>query len=155
MSGYVGDERGMSFCSSSACFQAAGTVARTVADGRVELELEAPRGCRGCDGLCAWRRLPATRRATFATSLPLAAGDRVVLSLPGSALVAGALLAYGMPFFTLLAGALAGWAATASDAGAIGGAVSALAAAPWLSRALRRRAEQRMARQLTLTPGVR
>jgi len=145
----------MNFASSSACFRAAGRVVRTAANGRVELALEAPRGCRGCEGLCAWRRLPHTRCTTFATPLELAEGDRVVLSVPESALVLCALAVYGVPFAMLLAGALAGWAATATDVGGIGGAGAGLVAVPWLSRAVRRLAEQRLVRQLTLTPDAR
>lgn len=144
----------MSFASSSACFRTAGTVTCSAA-GRVEVELEAPAGCRGCEGFCAWRRLPATRRATFCSQPAFAEGDRVVVSLRGSALLTCALIAYGVPLVTLLGGALAGWTITATDVGGIGGAVAALAAVPWFAGGVRRRAEQHLLQQLTLTPGPR
>lgn len=119
------------------------------------MELDAPPRCRGCEGVCAWRRLPATRRTTLETTLALEVGDAVVVSLPERTLLTGVLLAYGLPLVALLAGALAGWAATASDLGAVCGAAAALLAVLLLTPGLRRRVEQRTLRQLTLAPGPR
>jgi positive regulator of sigma E activity len=145
----------MSSAPSSACLGTAGRVVRAAAGGRVEVELEAPQGCRGCEGICAWRRLPPTRRATFATPLALEVGDRVMVSLPASMLLMGAAIAYGVPLVLLLGGALAGWAVTATDLGGIGGAAAALVAVPLLTLRIRRRVEQRMLGRLTLTPAIR
>jgi sigma-E factor negative regulatory protein RseC len=87
---------------------------------------------------------------TFATTLPLAVGERVLVALPDSYLLLVSLLVYGLPLAGLLGGALLGLAAFGSDlgaaAGAAGGATSALLAAP----ALRSRFERGVLRRVQL-----
>jgi positive regulator of sigma E activity len=133
---------------------AAGVVTRVAADGSVEVELAAPAGCRACAGVCTWRQLPGTRRATFATDLRLAAGEPVVVALPERYVLLAALLVHGLPLAALLAGALAGYAVTGTDSGAGLGAVAGVALAVLGTPRLRRRVEDGTLRRLTLSRGT-
>jgi positive regulator of sigma E activity len=133
---------------------AAGVVTRVAADGSVEVELAAPAGCRGCEGVCMWRRLPSTQRAVFATPLRLAAGDLVVVALPERYVLLASLLVHGLPLAALLAGALAGFAATGADAGALVGGAAGIALGLLATPRLRRRLEGGTLRQLTVRRGA-
>ena len=125
---------------------------RADADG-IEVELSAPR-CDGCEGLCAWRRLPRAERVTFANRLTLDVGERVVVALPNRYLLLASLLVHGLPLAGLLGGALCGFAALGSDlgaaVGAAGGAMTAVLAAP----ALRSRLERGTLRRMQLRPAA-
>lgn len=100
--------------------------------------------------MCLWRRLPRTERITFASRLRVVVGERVVVTLPDRYLLLVSLLVHGLPLAGLLGGALIGIAALGSDlaaaAGAAGGAVSAVLAAP----ALRSRLELGTLRRVEL-----
>jgi positive regulator of sigma E activity len=124
------------------------TVTRVGADGRVEVEFGPPARCRGCEGACLWRRLPAPQRLSFDTPLALAVGEPVVVALPDRYLLLGALLVHGLPLAALLAGALAGVAIGGSDlsaaAGALAGVVAALLVAPRLRAGLERNTLRRV-----------
>jgi positive regulator of sigma E activity len=129
---------------------ASGVVCRAVSDGRVEVEFVAPRGCRGCEGVCLWRRLPAINRAELNTHLPLRAGDSVAVRLPHQYVLLGALFVHGLPLAAILCGALAGVAATGSDFGCFVGAVLGVALAALAAPRLRRRVERATLRALKL-----
>jgi positive regulator of sigma E activity len=128
--------------SPSGCASATGTVVGMSSDGLLEIEFLTPPRCRGCEGLCMWRRLPATQRATLASRVPLTVGQRVVVTLPEHSLLAGAVLVYGVPLGALLLGAVAGAAITGSEVVAAAGAVlsvlAVLLVAPWLRRGVER-----------------
>jgi positive regulator of sigma E activity len=129
---------------------ASGVVCRTAGDGRVEVEFVAPRGCRGCEGVCLWRRLPAIQRAELKTSLPLRSGDPVDVRLPHHYVLLGALFVHGLPLAALLVGGVAGVAATGSDLGCLAGVVIGLALAALAAPRLRRRVERATLRALTV-----
>ena len=120
---------------------ASGVVCRNADGGRVEIEFAAPLQCRGCEGICTWRRLPLVQRADFATTLPLQAGDHVDVSLPERYVLLGTLLVHGLPLAALLGGALAGVATTGTDAGCLAGAVTAIVLTAAATPRLRRRIE--------------
>jgi positive regulator of sigma E activity len=100
-----------------------------------------------------WRRLPLVNRADFATTLPLAVGDQVVISLPQRYVLLGALLVHGLPLAALLGGALVGVATTGSDLGCLLGAVTAVALTVAATPGLRRRIERMTLRQVVVRPG--
>ena len=133
----------------------AGRVTRVAADGCIEVEFAAPPRCRGCEGLCAWRRLPATQRVTFVTALEVTVGQPVVARLPERLLLLGVLLIHGLPLAALLGGAIVGVGMTGSDLGAALGAIAAVVALLLATPRLRRRMEQRVLQQLALRPGAR
>jgi positive regulator of sigma E activity len=120
---------------------ASGVVSRR-ANGRVEVEFATPAACRGCEGLCLWRRLPRVARAELATALPLRVGDPVVVALPQRFLLIGTLFVHGLPLVALLGGALLGVAATGSDLGCLAGAAAGLGFAAAATPRMRRRLEQ-------------
>jgi positive regulator of sigma E activity len=118
--------------------------------GRVELEFVDLPACRGCEGACMWRRLPATTRMRFATDLPLHVGDPVLVSLPERYLLIGAIVLHGLPMAALLLGALAGFMVTGSDLGSVGGAVGGVALAVIATPRLRRHVERAMMQHFIL-----
>lgn len=126
------------------------TVTRTSLAGRVEVEFCPPARCRGCEGACLWRRMPAAQRLTFDTSLALAVGTQVVVALPDRYLLLGSLLVHGLPLAALLAGALGGAAITGTDVGAAVGAVTGIAAALLLVPRLRARLERNTLRRVEI-----
>jgi positive regulator of sigma E activity len=136
------------------CMTATGTVTSVAASGRVEVEFAAPVGCRGCEGVCLWRRSPAIQRAIFDTPLPFAVGEPVVVTLPERYILLGALLVHGLPLAAILVGALAGVALTGSDFGALAGAVLAVAMALLAAPRLRRRLERTTLQQVVLRAGT-
>lgn len=131
---------------------AAGVVTRAAADGCVEVELAAPAACSGCEGACLWRRLARTQRATLATPLGLAAGERVVVALPARYVLHASLVVHGLPLAALLAGALAGFGIAGTDAGALAGAAAGIVLGAAASPRLRRRVEERTLRHLVVQP---
>jgi len=119
---------------------ARGVVARS-ASGRVEVELAQAPACRGCEGLCLWRRLPASQRIELATLVPFAVGDAVVVALPPRYVLLGTLFVHGLPLGMLLGGALAGIAVGGSDWSVLVGALAGVCAALSVAKPLRRRLE--------------
>lgn len=141
--------RRSSAISSTDCMTATGVVV-AAERGHVEIEFAAPVGCRGCNGTCLWRRLPAATRATFATALPLKCGDSVSLSLPDRFLLAAAALVYGLPLAGVLVGAALGVAVGGSDLSGLAGAAAGVAAAGLAVPRLRRRLEADTLNHLSL-----
>jgi positive regulator of sigma E activity len=133
---------------------AAGVVTRVAANGSVEVELTAPAGCRACAGICTWKQLPSRHRATLATDLRLAPGERVVVALPERYVLLAALLVHGLPLAALLAGAVAGYAATGTDLGAGAGAAAGVSLAVLGTPRLRKRVEHGTLRGLTVSRGT-
>jgi sigma-E factor negative regulatory protein RseC len=91
---------------------------------------------------------------TFATARPLAAGERVVVTLPDRYLLLVSLLVYGLPLAGLLGGAVAGLAALGSDLGAAAGAAAGAASVLLAAPALRARFERATLRRMQLLPGA-
>lgn len=112
------------------------------ADGTVHVELTHGHACRGCEAVCLWRRLPARATMRAPSGVRLESGTAVGVSLPASRVLSGALLLHGLPLAGLLAGASAGFAATGTDFGCLGGAAIGLLAALGAAGGLRRRVEQ-------------
>jgi positive regulator of sigma E activity len=127
-------------------------VVRKSSGGCVEVELAAPPACRGCEGLCLWRRLPASRRIELAARTALAEGDLVVVALPPRYLLLGALFVHGLPLAALLGGALVGLALGASDFAAVLGAAAGLGLALAAAPPLRRRLEAVTLRAMAVAP---
>ena len=134
------------------CMTAGGVVCRSVVNGRVEVEFAALPQCRGCEGVCMWRRLSAVNRAEFATALRLEVGDQVSVSVPQRYVLFGSLLVYGLPMAALLGGGLVGVALTGSDLGCLLGAMAAVVLAVVATPGLRRRIEKMTLRQITVVP---
>jgi positive regulator of sigma E activity len=133
-----------------ACMTASGVACRDAAGGRVAIQFAAPAQCRGCQGVCTWRRMPLVDRADFATTLPLRAGDEVVVSLPERYVLLGTLLVHGLPLAALLGGALIGVAAFGNDLGCVAGALSALGLTVAATPRLRHRIETMTLREVTV-----
>jgi positive regulator of sigma E activity len=138
--------------STNGCMSATGVVVGVARPGRVEIEFTTPPACRGCEGLCLWRRLPKARRATFAAHSSLAVGEHVVVTVPPYSLMAGVLVVYGVPLAALLLGALAGMALTGSDAVAAASAVLAVLAVLLAAPVLRRGVERLTLRSIDIRP---
>ncbi len=140
----------------SACMTSAAIVRQVHGDGTVDVELSAGAGCRGCEGACTWRRMPAVttiavRHVDPALSGALAAGDAVNITLPADRVLAGAALLYGGPMAGLLAGAIVGgWLGAWSDLAVLVGAVTGAAAVIAALRPARCRAEVSTVGQLRL-----
>lgn len=135
---------------------ASGIVCRAAGDGRVEIELAAPAACRGCEGLCSWRRFGAgaARAELPCTAAGLRAGDAVEVTLPEAKVLAGAAALYGLPLAAILGGAAAGNALTASDAGSLAGALAAVVLSAAAAPRLRRRLERWVLRGLRIEPRI-
>jgi sigma-E factor negative regulatory protein RseC len=118
--------------------------------GCVELELLDEPRCRGCEGVCLWRRLPGSRRMRLSASREWCAGDPVLVALPARYVLLGAMLLYGFPWAALLAGALAGAALSGTDLGVLIGAVLGVTAALAAAPRLRRRLESMTAERIEL-----
>jgi sigma-E factor negative regulatory protein RseC len=91
---------------------------------------------------------------TFATELPLAVGDRIVVALPDRHLLLVSLLVYGLPLAGLLGGALLGLAALGSDLGAAGGAAAGATSVLLAAPALRSRFERATLSRMRLVPST-
>jgi positive regulator of sigma E activity len=118
----------------------------------MELTLEPPPRCQGCDGACRWYGADASRRLTVTTQSTLAIGTRVSVSVAGRELLRGAAIVYGVPLAGLLGGAWVGFAVWGSDLGTAAGAGTALTAALVVARGLRARLERRTRYALTVVP---
>ncbi len=128
---------------SQSCLSADAIVRSVDADGEFELEFDPASRCAGCAGMCAWRRADAApARIRLRSSLALAPGARVTVTLPADRILSSALLLHGSPLAAVLIGGAGGALLTGSDAGTLAGALVALAAAVLGTRQLRRRAEE-------------
>ncbi len=127
-------------------------IVTAVVGGRIEIELEPPQRCRGCDGACRWYGEGASRRLTVATQRAFAIGTPVILSVADRELLRGAAIVYGLPLAGLLGGALLGFAVWGSDLGTAAGAGAALAAALAVAWRLRARLERHARHALTVLP---
>jgi len=90
-------------------------------------------GCSSCGEKsgCAIGRMSGDNKTSLievATAEHVSVGDSVTLSMPQVALHRAALIGYLIPAVTLLAGAIAGQAATGTDGGAAIGALAGLLA---------------------------
>ncbi len=103
--------------------------------------------CAGCTGLCAWKRVRATRLSLPVDGLPLQPGDRVEISLPERIALLAAAVTYGLPLAGLLAGAsLGAWSAD-GDVGVLIGSFLGVAAALAVAAGWRRQIEALVAGQ--------
>jgi sigma-E factor negative regulatory protein RseC len=127
-------------------------IVTAVAGGRIEVELERPPRCHGCDGACRWYGEGGSRRLTVATQRAFAIGAPVTLSVADRELLRGAAIVYGLPLAGLLGGALLGFAVWGSDLGTAAGAGTALAAALVAAWGLRARLERHARHALTVLP---
>ncbi len=128
-----------------------GKVVAALRDGVFDVELARAEGCEGCEGLCFWRRLPAAGRERFHSTLPLAVGDDVAVTLPVESLLSGTLLLHGLPLAALLSGGAAG-AWLGADPGCLAGAALGLAAALLAAPRLKRRVERATLERVELEP---
>ena len=120
--------------------------------GFVDVDLEPPPRCEGCNGACLWYRVPRSERLTLAADVAFPVGAAVTVTLPDRYLLLGASLVYGVPLVALLVGGALGAAVLGSDLGAAGGAIAALALAVLVAPVLRRRLEQNTVRKLAVRP---
>jgi len=127
-------------------------VVTVVAAGRIEIELEPPPRCRGCNGACRWYGQRAARRLTVATRHVFAVGARVRVGVSDRELLRGAAIVYGLPLAALLGGTLLGFALWGSDLGTAAGAAAALAVMLLAAWGLRARLERRAGGAITVVP---
>lgn len=120
--------------------------------GFVEVELEPPPRCEGCNGACLWYRVPRHERLTLVADAAFRVGTPVTVTLPDRYLLLGASLVYGVPLVALLVGGALGSLSLGSDLGAAAGAGLALALAVLIAPILRRRLEQNTVRKLAVRP---
>jgi positive regulator of sigma E activity len=119
-------------------------------DGARGLEFR-PNLCAGCAGTCLWRRLQATRIDSLPAIRHLKPGTVVTVALPERSVLHASMLLHGMPLAAILLGAAAGTAVTATDGGALLGAVAGLAIALAAFRPLGRRLERMTLAQLSVS----
>lgn len=140
--------------SSSTATPAPGCSARgivtAIEPGHLEIELDAPPRCHGCDGACAWYRITRRRRAVLATPLELRVGAAVTVGLPSRQWVMAALIVYGLPLGAIVGGASLGWALGGTDLCTAGGAAAALVGAAMLAGRLRARWQRVALRSLVV-----
>jgi positive regulator of sigma E activity len=127
-------------------------IVRASEPGLVDVELEPPPRCEGCNGACLWYRVPHPERLTLAADTAFEVGAPVTVTLPDRLLLLGVLLVYGVPLAALLAGGVAGSVLLESDLGAVVGAGAALAIAVLVAPVLRRRIEAATIRKLAVRP---
>lgn len=127
-------------------------IVRASKPGLVDVEIEPPPRCEGCNGACLWYRVPHPERLTLAADTNLAVGTPVTVTLPDRLLLLGAVLVYGVPLAALLAGGVLGAALLGTDLGAVAGAGVALAIAVLAAPVLRRRIEAATLRKLAVRP---
>jgi positive regulator of sigma E activity len=123
-----------------------------VKPGFIDVELEPPPRCEGCNGACLWYRVPRQERLTLVADAAFPVGAAVTVTLPDRYLLLGASLVYGVPLLALLVGGALGSVLLGSDLGAAGGAGAALALAVLVAPVLRRRLEQNTVRKLAVRP---
>lgn len=115
-----------------------GTVVRREA-GHVEVQLDAVDACAGCAGtggcgigplVNALRRRPEACVLSLPDAVKFQPGERVRLCLPAPRMLRAAAVAYGLPLVGLFSGAwlVSGFAPSAVDLWAAGGALGGLAA---------------------------
>ena len=121
---------------------AANGVVTAAAAGSIDVELEAPPRCPGCNGACRWYAAGGLPTITVATRDTFAVGTAVIVSVADRELLRSAAIIYGVPLVGVLGGALLGFALSGSDLGAAAGAACALAAAVVAARGLRSRLER-------------
>ena len=105
--------------------------ARVIVSSKAEVwvEPDAPSGCGVCAGQgCASRQLAEffqcrPRRYQVQSSVPLSAGDHVVVGLPEGSLLRSVSLLYGLPLVSILAGASLAQLWRTGDAAAVIGAL--------------------------------
>ncbi len=80
---------------------------RAASPARLDLELAPAQPCAGCKGLCLWslRRRPARIVVPNRTG-HARPGDQLLLSVSAQGLLKAALIAYGLPLLSMLAGAM-------------------------------------------------
>lgn len=118
-------------------------VVRTVGeDGFVDVELGPMSRCSGCAGTCMWTRADVSRAARLACRHSVQPGDSVRVHLPANHLVRGALLLYGLPLASMLAGGALGAFMGQSDLGCLAGALAGVASMLAVTPSLRRRIER-------------
>lgn len=127
-------------------------VVSTRPDGLVDLEFSSMRQCAACAGTCLWKRLQAARLDRLPVRHRLLPGAEVTVALPGSRVVAAALLLYGVPLAAILGGAAVGALLTGTDFGTLVGAFAALGFVVAGFGVLRRRIEQATLSSLIVTP---
>jgi positive regulator of sigma E activity len=109
------------------CLSVDATVVGERCFGLVEVEVRRSQGCKGCAGLCMWRRLPDRGRERYRADCAFEVGEAVALRLPARSLLRGAVLLYGLPLAVLLAGGVAGQWWLGTDAGCLLGALAGVA----------------------------
>jgi len=135
------------------CLAAEAIVRSVDADGYVELEFDPAARCAGCSGLCAWMRSDAAgARIRLPAAVAVEPGTRVRVSLPTDRVLSSALVLFGLPLASLLAGGAGGALVVGTDAATLAGALLGLAVAFCTTRGLRRRAERATLARAMLEP---
>jgi len=127
-------------------------VLASYADGRVSLELVRSPECRGCRRGCLGFQAPGRTELTLGRAPYLHAGKEVLITLPASDVLRGALWLHGGPWAGLIAGAFAGAMTPYGDVGCLVGAAAGLATALLIVNRLHRRWREHALRRLHVAP---
>jgi positive regulator of sigma E activity len=120
--------------------------------GRLQLEIDQTKLCRGCSGACMWRRSSELRWGPFPAERDIDVGSLVTVTLPGRHLLLGAALLYGLPLVCLLVGALAGGFVLESEAAGVIGALVGLVISLSVAGRLRSSIERAVMQGLMIRP---
>ena len=122
-------------------------------DSMVDVELIKPARCKGCEGSCTWFRTPETGKLRLQTSDPLAVGQPVRIMLPVRYVLIAAALLHGLPWLSLLLGALVGSLVGGTDMSCLIGAATGFAGTLFLTPGWHRRLEVATDKQFRVVPG--
>jgi positive regulator of sigma E activity len=120
--------------------------------GRVQVDLEPPPRCAGCNGACLWYASSESRSLSLPTRDPFAVGTPGTVRVGDRELLRSAAIVYGVPLAGVLGGALLGFALSATDLGTAAGGAAALAVALAVARGLRSRLERAARNAFSVVP---
>lgn len=126
----------------SDCMSVRAVVQSVDSDGEVRLSLAPTRACRGCEGLCLWKRGAQAALALRPSGQVPAVGTEVLVSLPPAYLLLSAVLLHGSVWLGMLLGACLGGIVIEGDWAVLACAVAGAGLFVLVTPGLRRRLER-------------
>jgi positive regulator of sigma E activity len=134
------------------CMVARARVLAIYSDGRVSLELVRSAACRGCRRGCLGFQAPGRTELVLTPAPHIRPGKEILLTLPASDVLRGALWLHGGPWLGLLAGACAGAMLGYGDLGCLMGAATGFGAALLIVNRLHRQWRGHVLGRLHIAP---
>ena len=120
----------------------------------VDVEFLPAARCKGCEGSCTWFRAPDVGGLRLQGTIPVTAGQTVLVSLPGRYVLLGAILLHGLPWAMLLLGAIVGAFVGDSDLSCLIGAMVGFAGTLAVTPGWHRRLETTTSGELRIVPAL-